>query len=63
MYLCPVKWLSLQLDIDFLQCDVRNLGWRGNKNDFFICYSPYPMFNLSVGLYKRVKKKVLELIS
>lgn len=26
-----VKWSQIQLEMDFVQCDLRNLGWRGKS--------------------------------
>lgn len=31
MYCCFLNVLNLQLDINLIQCDVKNLGWRGNN--------------------------------
>ncbi|GKV06650.1 hypothetical protein SLEP1_g18518 [Rubroshorea leprosula] len=38
---------DLELDIDFVQCDIKNLGWRGNN------LSPCP-FSVSLCAYAHV---------
>ncbi|CAI0390157.1 unnamed protein product [Linum tenue] len=32
---------DLELDIDFVQCDIRNLGWRGSSVDTVIMNPPF----------------------
>ncbi|XP_058213784.1 uncharacterized protein LOC131325501 isoform X3 [Rhododendron vialii] len=31
MFCFFVKWSQIQLEMDFVQCDLRNLGWRGKS--------------------------------
>ncbi len=66
MYCCSLNLLNLQLDINFIQCDVKNLGWRGNnlqtqpatplsvllkKNIVIISFIKKFGFNVVVGTY------------
>jgi hypothetical protein len=31
MHCCFLNLLNMQLDINFIQSDIKNLGWRGNN--------------------------------